>query len=45
MADAVRWAEEIMKEIDSRWSTRPVKGLTGLAGPVVLFLGLSNVVL
>jgi hypothetical protein len=22
IADAVRWAEEIMKEIDSRWPTR-----------------------
>ena len=22
IADAARWAEEIMKEIDSRWSTR-----------------------
>jgi hypothetical protein len=22
IADAVRWAEEIMREIDSRWPTR-----------------------
>jgi hypothetical protein len=26
IADAVRWAEEIMNEIDSRWPVRRVQG-------------------